>query len=225
MVEMALCVGTTGDYPPVTWRDPATGQYSGDDIATVMTFAADAGFTINFVSTTWPTMLDDLAAARFQIAAGGISATPERAKAALLSDPIAITGKVALVRCSDVEKFTSLEAIDRSGVHVVENTGGTNESFAETRLSAATVTLVSDNASAFVALENGTADVMLTDSIEACWHQSQHEGLCAVHPDQPYTRVAKVFLFAKDQQALCDAFNQWLATSQSPKADKSRALL
>lgn len=212
MPEVNLLVGTTGDYPPVTWRDAATGRFGGEDIALAEAFGADAGYAVAFVSTTWATMLNDLAAARFHMAVGGISATPERAKAALLSGTIAITGKVALVRCSDAAKYTSLEAIDRPGVRVVENPGGTNESFAETRMTAAAITLVPDNASAFAALENGTADVMFTDSIEARWHESQHEGLCAVHPDQPYTQVAKVFLFAKDQAALRDAFNRWLET-------------
>ena len=28
----ALRVGTTGDYPPFTYRDPATGQYVGADL-------------------------------------------------------------------------------------------------------------------------------------------------------------------------------------------------
>jgi cyclohexadienyl dehydratase len=210
MYEEKLVVGTTGDYPPVTWRDPATGRHCGEDIALVEAFAADAGCAVTFVPTAWPTILNDLAAARFQMAVGGISATPERAKEALLSDTIAVTGKVALVRCSDAANYTSLAAIDRPGVRVVENPGGTNESFAEARMKAAAVTLVPDNASAFAALENGTADVMFTDSIEARWHESQHEGLCAVHPDQPYTQVAKVFLFAKSQAALRDAFNRWL---------------
>ncbi len=74
----------------------------------------------------------------------------------------------------------------------------------------ATVTLVADNADAFTALEAGAADVMFTNSVEAVWHQSQHEGLCAVHPDRPYTRVEKVFLFARDETELRDAFNAWL---------------
>jgi len=210
MADGTLTVGTTGDYPPLTAYDAATGRYSGQDIDLVEAFAADQGATVTFVATTWPTMMDDLRAGKFRMAAGGISATPERTRQALLSDPIAITGKVALVRCGDEAKYASLAAIDRPGVRIVENPGGTNESFAESRMKAAAVTLVTDNADAFTALETGAADVMFTDSVEAVWHQSEHEGLCAVHPDRPYTRVEKVFLFAKDEAALRDAFDAWL---------------
>ena len=203
-------MGTTGDYPPLTFFDAASGRYTGEDIDLVEAFAADRSMTVTFVATTWPTMMDDLLAGRFRMAAGGISATPERAQEARLSDPIAITGKVALVRCADAATYTSLAAIDRPGVRVVENPGGTNESFAERRMNHAAVTLVADNADAFTALETGAADVMFTNSVEAVWHQTQHEGLIAVHPEQPYTRVEKVFLFAKDETALRDAFNRWL---------------
>ncbi len=210
MADGTLTVGTTGDYPPLTFFDAATGRHTGQDIDLVKAFAADRGMAVTFVATTWPTMMDDLRAGRFRMAAGGISATPERAREALLSDPIAITGKVVLVRSGEEAKYGSLAAIDRAGVRVVENPGGTDESFAEGRMKNAAVTLVADNADAFTALETGTADVMFTDSVEAVWHQSQHEGLVAVHPDRPYTRVEKVFLFARDEADLRDAFNRWL---------------
>ncbi len=210
MADQTLTVGTTGDYQPLAWYDAGAGRYVGEDIDLVEAFAAEAGSTVTFVATTWPTMMDDLVAGKFKMAVGGISATPERARLALLSDPIAITGKVALVRSGDEAQYASLGAIDRAGVRVVENPGGTNESFAESRMKNATVTLVADNAAAFAALETGAADVMFTDSIEAAWHETQHEGLCAVHRDQPYTRVEKVFLFAKDETELRDAFNRWV---------------
>ena len=87
---------------------------------------------------------------------------------------------------------------------------------AETRMKSATVTLVPNNASAFVALKNGVADVTFAVSIEAHWHHTQHEGFCAVHLDQPYTQVEKVFLFAKDQATLRDSFNRWLALFRGP---------
>ena len=181
-------MGTTGDYPPLTFFDAATGRYTGQDIDLVEAFAADRGMTVTFVATTWATMMDDLRRRQVQDGGGRHLGDAGAGEDALLSDPIAITGKVALVRCAEAAKYGSLAAIDRPGVRVVENPGGTNESFAESRMNHAAVTLVADNADAFTALETGAADVMFTDSVEAVWHQSQHEGLIAVHPDQPYTQ-------------------------------------
>jgi cyclohexadienyl dehydratase len=212
MADKILSVGTTGDYEPVTWRDPKTGDYVGQDIDLVRAFAAAEDYSVTFVPTTWATLLDDLLGGKFEMAAGGISKTAERAKLALLSDPIATSGKVALVRCGEEGKYGSLAAIDQAATRVVENRGGTNQPFALEEIKEAVIILVSHNAMAFDYLENDRADVMFTDSIEAVYHQEQREGLCAVNPDRPYTHVERVFLFRKDESALRDMFNAWLAS-------------
>jgi cyclohexadienyl dehydratase len=211
MAKETLKVGTTGDYEPVTWFDSATGQYVGEDIDIVRDFSAAEGYDVTFVRTTWPMMMSDLLAGKFQMAIGGISKTAERTKHALVSDPIAMTGKVALVRCGKEGKYGSLAAIDQSGTRVIENRGGTNQPFALSEIKHAVIILVPDNEMAFDYLENDRADVMFTDSVEALYHQQQREGLCAVNPDKPFTHIANVFLFRKDGSALRDQFNAWLA--------------
>ena len=39
-----LRVGTTGDYPPVTFHDARTGRFSGQDIALIEAFAGIRAF-------------------------------------------------------------------------------------------------------------------------------------------------------------------------------------
>lgn len=211
-------VGTTGDYPPVTYRDPKTGRFSGQDISLIEAFAEDEGYRVELVMTTWPTLMQDLLAGRFEVAVGGISRTEERAAQALLSRPLAITGKVALVRCGDQERYGSLAAIDTPETRVVEDRGGTNEQFARAHLKHAALIVVPDNQEPFDYLREGRADVMLTDSIEAVWRQQTTAGLCAVRPDEPYTRVEKVFMFRKGQGALRDRFDRWFA-ARSDRAE------
>ena len=200
----ALLVGTTGDYKPLTWFDPATGQYSGEAIDLVKAFAAANGYDVTFVRTTWPTMERDLHDGKFQMAAGGLGALTATA-------PVEAIGKVALVRCGDQHKYESLAEINRQTTRVVENRGGTNEKFALSNIDKATVIIVPNNAMPFDYLKTNKADVMFTDSTEAAYQQKLHNGLCAVHPDQPYTHVDKVFLFRKNEAALRDAFDRWLA--------------
>lgn len=209
--ETTLKVGTTGDYKPVTWYDEASGTYQGTAIDLIEAFAKDRSYQIEFIKTTWPTLMEGLKDGLYQVAAGGISKTDARAKAALLSSPVAKTGKVALVRCADKERFRSLDQIDQEGVRIVENRGGTNESFAFAHIDHATLTIVPNNLLPFDYLRNGKADVMFTDSTEAVYIQHQNGGLCAVHPDKPYTHIDKVFLFRKDEDALRDEFDAWLA--------------
>ena len=107
--ETTIAVGTAGDYKPVTWVDPETGRFSGEAIDIVRAYAEDRGYRVEFVQTTWPTLMEDLLAGKFQIAAGGITKTNARTDKALASATIRTTGKVALVRCGDRAKYGSLE--------------------------------------------------------------------------------------------------------------------
>lgn len=211
MAEKTLLVGTTGDYQPVTWLDPKTGRYVGHAIDTVKAFGEAEGCAVNFVPTTWQTMMADLLDGKFQMAAGGISRTEARARAALLSDPITTTGKVALVRRGNEGKYASLASINHPDTRVVENRGGTNQQFALTQMEHAVIVLVPTNQMAFQYLEEDRADVMFTDAEEAVYWQQQREGLCAVAPDRPYTHSEKVYMFRKDEAVLRDSFNRWLA--------------
>jgi len=215
-----LLVGTTGDYRPLTWFDGGAGRFHGQDVDMIEAFARARGYELHFVHTSWPTMLDDLQEGKFQIAVGGISATKERKERALVSDDLAVTGKVALVRSGEERKYQSLEEIDREGVVVVEDRGGTNEAFALSHLRHAVLVIVPDNSLPFEYLIGGKADVMFTDVTEAVYQQSLNPGLSAVNPDRPLTRAARVFLFRQEESRLRDEFNAWHAARQSTAGDK-----
>lgn len=206
-----LRVGTTGDYKPLTWRDPETGVFSGCDIAMATAFAAAQDLAPTFVATTWADMLDDLVTGRFQMAVGGISRTADRESSALLSDTIETTGKVAVVRRGEEHRYSTLDAIDRDGVRVIENRGGTNERFGLAKIHNAEIILVPDNHLPFEFLRAGNADVMFTDLLEAQYLEEQGTGLCTANPAAPFTHVEKVFLFRKEEAELQQTFNQWLA--------------
>ena len=52
-----LKVGTTGDWNPMTVRDPATNSYKGFDIDIMTELATDLGVEVEFVPTDWKTCL------------------------------------------------------------------------------------------------------------------------------------------------------------------------
>jgi cyclohexadienyl dehydratase len=76
----ALRIGTTGDYPPLTYYNNRTEQYSGFDIDMARSLAKYLRMKLIFVKTTWSTHSQDLEDQRFDMAVGGISDTPERHK-------------------------------------------------------------------------------------------------------------------------------------------------
>ena len=48
-----LKVGTTGDFPGWSFKNPETNQYEGFDIDVAKKLAADMGVDVEFVPTDW----------------------------------------------------------------------------------------------------------------------------------------------------------------------------
>ena len=129
-----LLVGTTGDYRPMSFLDPDSGEYWGFDIELAKDLADALGVELRFVPTTWPTLMEDTLAGKFDLAISGITITEARRAQALMSDGYLANGKTVLCRTADAGKYTSLEAIDRPEVVVMENPGGLNEQFVRQNL-------------------------------------------------------------------------------------------
>jgi cyclohexadienyl dehydratase len=209
--ELRVC--STGDYRPFTYRDPATGQFSGIDIDMAGDMAHQLGVRLTVVPTTWATLVGDLAGGRCDAAMGGVSITPDRARRAAFSDPYVIDGKAPITRCAQVARFQTLAAIDRPGVRVVVNPGGTNESFDRRHLKQATLVPHPDNNTIFDEIIAGRADLMITDVSEARWQAAQHPELCAVHPDRPLSFGPKAYLLPRGDVVFQQWVNVWLHQS------------
>ena len=205
-----LRVGTTGDYKPFTYKDPETGRFSGFDIEQAEDLAKALGVEVAFVQTAWPSLARDFEADRFDIAMGGVSVTLDRQRRGYFSAPYLREGKTPITTCANVSKFQTLQDIDRPGVHVVVNPGGTNERFARANLKRAEIAVFPDNTRIFEEIAAGRADLMMTDSSETRFQQKQHPGvLCAVHPDRPFDFAEKAYWLQRDT-ALKQFVDAWL---------------
>ena len=210
-----LRVCTTGDYTPLTYRDPVTGQYSGIDIDMATDLAAHLGREPVFVATTWATLAQDVNTPRLcDIAVGGITVTAAREQVGEFTVPYLDSGKVPLVRQASADAFGSIDQINTAGVRVIENGGGTNEQFARQHFPNADITIWPDNTTIFDQLVAGNADVMITDALEAVYQSARHPGLAAVHPDRPFTEEHKAYLLPKGSPLTIDA-DAWLTRTLS----------
>lgn len=200
-----LRFGIPGDYPPFGRFDEKSGQWTGIDIDEASAMAKALGVRLVFVKTSWPSLLSDLQADKFDIAGGGISITLDRQKHAFFSTPILQDGKTPIVRCTDVGRFSTLADIDKRGVRVITPLGGTNESFDRSHLMHATIITNPNNQSIFDELVAGNADVMITDATETRWQHKLHPELCSVHPEHPFNFVEKAYMMPRDI-----ALKQWV---------------
>ena len=208
--EGVLKVGTTGDYQPVSYLDPNTGEYVGFDIELAEDLAYDLDVELEYVETSWPTLMDDTLAGKFDLAISGITITDARKEQALMSDGYLENGKTLLCRAEDAYKYTSLEAINRPDVRVMENPGGTNEKFARENLPDVTLIIHDVNQEIPGLVASGEADVMITEVVEAGYYVGQDDRLAAPLIFEPFTHGELGVLMPKGSEDLLAYVNEFL---------------
>ena len=209
-----LRVGTTGDYPPFSFIDKTSGEYSGIDIDLARNLASSLGVELQFIDTSWPGLMADLAANKYDVGMSGISRTLLRQRTAFFSNAYLSGGKTPIARCDAVAELNGLNKIDQSSVRLIVNPGGTNEKFVRKHINHAQIIVYPDNTGIFDQLIERHADVMITDAIEVKLQGHLHPELCAAMPDELFTHAEKGYLMPQDI-ALKEYIDAWLAQQKN----------
>ncbi|GAA5235220.1 transporter substrate-binding domain-containing protein [Verticiella sediminum] len=180
-----LRVGTPGDYRPFAIKDG--DGYAGHDIDVIEQMAKEMGVKISYVQTSWPDLMNDLQADKFDVAVGGITRNVGRIGKVDMLPGYAPFGKVALVPTADQAKYNSLADLNRPGVRVIKNPGGTNEAFVLANLDAAQVSTHEKNAEIPGLIAEGKGDVMITETYEALHYAKADPRVTAKFVDTPLT--------------------------------------
>ena len=205
--------GTTGDYRPLSFCEPETGEYWGFGIEMAQEIADRLGVGWEFVKTSWPTLTADVLAEpqRFDLAIGGITITDARRETMLMSDGYLANGKTILCRVSDEDRFQSLEDIDQPEVRVMVNPGGLNEKFANENLTHATIIVHPKNEEIPTLIAEGVADIMITEITEAPYYVQTDSRLAAPLLDKPFTHGEIGVLMQKGQDDLLEMVNNYIS--------------
>ena len=211
--EGSLQVCTTGDYPPFTELDADSGEFSGIDVDMARDLADSLGVEVEFVQTSWDTLMEDFLA-DCDIAVGGISISTERAQQAFFSEAVMADGKTPIARCEDVDKYRTVEQINDPDVTSIMPSGGTNEVFAQENYPDGDL-VTHDNLTIFDEIVEGRADVMTTDRSEVLYVAHEYEGeLCPTNPDEPFDYFEKAYLLPRGDVVLKEYVDQWLTMAK-----------
>lgn len=203
-----LRVGTPGDYRPFSMLDKTTGKYEGHDIGLAQLLATELGVTVEFVPTSWPKLMEDYLADKFDVAVGGITRSLVRMMKADFLPPYAPNGKVALIRKADKDKFISLEKIDVPETTVIVNPGGTNEKFVQANIKKAKVVVHPSNAEIPAMIAEGKGDVMITEAYEAVVYSKIDAKLYPAFIDKPLTKISFMgFMIQQDDPQFTKIMN------------------
>ena len=121
-----LKVGTTGDWDPMTMKDPATNKCKGFDIDVMNELAKDMGVKIEFVPVEWKTIVSGITSERYDISTS-VTKTPKRAEVAGFTATYYKYGTVPLVLKKNLKKFPTWDSLNSKDVKIATTLGTSQE--------------------------------------------------------------------------------------------------
>ena len=161
-----LKVGTTGDWNPMTMRDPASNSYTGYDIDVMNELAKDLGVKLELVPTDWKTLVSGVTSGKYHMT-GSASISPSRAKAAGYSNSYFSLATVPLTLKKNEGKYTDWADLDKPTVTVAATLGTTQEKQVKAFFPNAKHKIVEAPARDFQEVLAGRADAHITSNVEA----------------------------------------------------------
>ena len=204
-----LRVGTTGDWNPMSLKDPASGGYKGYDIDMMGELAKDLGVKVEFVATDWKTLINGVVADKYDIT-GSASLSVARAKVAGFSDPYFELATVPLTLKKNAGKFTDWDDINKAGVTVAATLGTTQEQQVKSFFPAATHKIVEAPARDFQEVLAGRAEVHITSNVEAATLVERFPEMMIVPVKAPRARTPIAMLMPQDDQVWINYVNHWV---------------
>lgn len=204
-----LKVGTTGDWNPMTMKDPATNSYTGYDIDVMTELAADLGVEVEFVPTDWKTLVSGVTAGTYHIT-GSASISPARAKAAGYSQSYFSLATVPLIRSSLEGTVMEWEDLDKPDMVVAATLGTTQEQQVKMFFPNAQHKIVEAPARDFQEVLAGRADAHITSNVEAYKLVDKYPDLKIVPVSEARARTPIAMLLPQADQVWINYINTWV---------------
>jgi cyclohexadienyl dehydratase len=210
MESGTLRVGTTGDFNPMSFRDPGSNEFRGHQIDAAIELAKDMGVKHEFVVTDWKTIMNAIQADRFDIAMTGTSMSVARAKSAGFSIPWGKNAFFPLVQKKNAGRFKDWDDLNNPKVTAGFNLGTTMEQFVQSTLPKSSARRVESPARDWQELLAGRVDFVVASLIEGAALTKQHQDLTLIFLDKPRNSIPMAFLMPIDDQQWINFVNNWI---------------
>ena len=208
-----LKVGTTGDWNPMTLRDPATNNYKGYDIDITTELANDLGVEVEYVPTDWKTLVNGVVAGKYHIT-GSASISPPRMKVAGFSDSYIAVELFPFTTSDKADKFDGYDSINQQGVKVATTLGTTFEKRVREWFPNADIKVVEAPARGFQEVLAGRADLFITSNIEGSTLEAKFS-VVRVKNAGPRAPSPIAMLLSQSDQVWINYVNNWIKVKKA----------
>lgn len=207
-----VTVAVENAYLPFNYIDPATGEPAGWDYDALGEICARLNCTPEFVATGWEGMIIAVSEDQFDMAADGITITPERAEQVDFSDGY-ISVEQRLLAQLDEDRFATLDEFKAGDFLIGTQTGTTNFETAVGEYGEDRVTGFADFGLVIQALISGDVDAVIIDDTAGVGYQGENADVLKLL-DGSLASDALGFIFPKGSD-LVAPFNAALAAMEA----------
>ena len=208
-----LKVGTTGDWDPMTLKDPATNKYVGFDIDVMRELAKDMGVKVIFVPTEWKTIVSGITSGRYDISTS-VTKTAKRAEVAGFTNTYYKYGTVPVVLKKNLKKYSTWKSLNNKNVTIATTLGTSQEEKAKEFFPKSKLQSVEAPARDFQEVLAGRADGNITSSTEANKLVIKYPQL-AIVPDGEKNPAFLAMMVSKNDKIWNDYVNEWIKTKKT----------
>jgi len=204
-----LKVGTTGDWNPMSVRDPATNSFVGYDIDVMTQLAADLGVELEMVPTDWKTLVNGVVAGNYHMT-GSASISPARLKAAGYSDSYLAVEMLPFTTEEKVGRFDGWDSVNMADVKVATTLGTSFEAMVKEWFPDAEIIVVEAPARGFQEVLSGRADVFVTSNIEGSTLVAKFPQVRQIAVETPRAPTPIAMLLPQRDQVWINYVNSWI---------------
>lgn len=209
-----LKVGTTGDWNPMTVKDPATNSYKGYDIDVMTELAKDLGVEVEFVATDWKTLVNGVIGGNYHMT-GSASISPARMKAAGYSDSYIAVQIQPYTTADKAERFKGWDSINQKDVKVAATLGTSFEKLVKDWFPDASIKSIEAPALQHQDVLSGRSDVFVTSNIEGATLTKTFDKLVAIEVEAARAPTPIAMLLPQSDQVWINYVNNWIKIKQA----------
>lgn len=204
-----LKVGTTGDWNPMTVKDPANNKYEGYDIDVMTELAKDLGVELEFVATDWKTLVNGVVAGNYHMT-GSASISPARMKAAGYSESYIAVEIQPYTTADKADRFDGWDSINKGDVKVAATLGTTFEKMVKEWFPDSEIKAIEAPALQHQEVLSGRSDVFVTSNIEGATLTKKFDKIVPINVDAARAPTPIAMLLPQDDQVWINYVNNWI---------------
>ena len=154
-----LRVGTEPTFAPFEFQKEGSKEFDGFDMDLIRAIGKQLNLKVEILNMGFDALIPALNAGNIDVAAAGMSITPDRQKAVDMSDPYYVSGLVVVVN-KDNEAVKNVNDLGNKGIAVQIGTTGAERA---AKVPGAKVKNFNTNAEVFLELKNKGVDAVIID--------------------------------------------------------------